>query len=85
MGWQDAVAIAVVFGAVFYLSSLVWKGMIGGKAGGGGGSCGTSCGKCSPAGGASLEPGTSAPGALLAIGLPPTRVASTQSERAERP
>ena len=28
MGWQDAVAIGVVIGAVFYLSSLGWKGLI---------------------------------------------------------
>ncbi|MDR3618855.1 MAG: hypothetical protein P4L85_05845 [Paludisphaera borealis] len=43
MGWQDAVAIGVVFGALFYLSSLGWKGLTGGRSSG----CGSSCGKCS--------------------------------------
>ena len=43
MGWQDVVAIGVVLSAVFYLSSLGWKGLIGGKSGG----CGSSCGGCS--------------------------------------
>ena len=78
MGWQDAVALAVVFGAALYLSSLVWKGMIGAKSGGG--SCGTSCGKCSSGGGGSLEAGGGAPESLVTIGPPSTRAASTQSE-----
>lgn len=42
MGWQDVVAIAAVLGAVAYLVSLVWKGVVGERKG-----CGSSCGKCS--------------------------------------
>jgi hypothetical protein len=81
MGWQDAVAIAVVFGAAFYLCSLAWKGMIGGK--GGGGSCGTSCGKCSSNAGASLASGAAAPGMVVSIGAPPGRTAPAQAEPAD--
>ncbi len=63
MGWQDAVAIGVVLGAVFYLSSLGWKGLIGGKSGG----CGSSCGKCS-------KGDAGQPEQLVSIGLgEPTR------------
>jgi hypothetical protein len=62
MGWQDAVAIGVVLGAVFYLSSLGWKGLIGGK----GGSCASSCGKCSTGDGKSG--GADIPEQLVTIG-----------------
>lgn len=81
MGWQDVVAIGVVLGAVFYLSSLGWKGLIGGKGGG----CGSSCGKCSTADG--KADGGSAGPQLVSIGMPrsgPTRQAPSEAERAER-
>jgi hypothetical protein len=62
VGWQDAVAIAVVFGAIFYLSSLAWGGLIGKRQS----SCGTSCGKCS-SGDATIVSGR--PEQVVSIGL----------------
>lgn len=62
MGWQDAVAIGVVLGAAFYLSSLGWKGLIGGRSGG----CGSSCGKCSSG---TEAGGAGQPEQLVSIGL----------------
>ncbi|APW59368.1 hypothetical protein [Paludisphaera borealis] len=62
MGWQDAVAISVVFGAAVYLSSLGWKGLIGGRSSG----CGSSCGKCSSGAEAS---GAGQPEQVVSIGL----------------
>jgi hypothetical protein len=84
MGWQDAGAIAVVLGAAFYLSSLAWKGLIGGRGGSGG--CGTSCGKCSPGGAEPSSRGVEGgPASLVSIGPPPARHAAIQPERAEAP
>lgn len=82
MGWQDVVAIGVVLGAVFYLSSLGWKGLIGGKSRG----CGSSCGKCSTADG-KADGFAAGPGQVVSIGLlrgAPPRQAAMDAERAER-
>lgn len=75
MGWQDLVAIGVVLGAVVYLSSLGWRGLIGGKSGG----CGTSCGKCSTGDG-KTDDVAARPEQLVSIGLP--RGASTAGQAA---
>jgi hypothetical protein len=51
LGWQDLIALAIVFAAAGYLLRLAW-GAVGRKAEGG---CGTSCGKC-PAGANAAAP-----------------------------
>jgi hypothetical protein len=43
MGWQDLIALAIVFAAAGYLFRLAWRA-VGRKAEAG---CGTACGKCS--------------------------------------
>jgi hypothetical protein len=42
LGWQDLIALAIVFAAAGYLLRLAW-GAVGRKAEAG---CGTACGKC---------------------------------------
>lgn len=41
MGWQDCVALGVVFGALFYLLNLARSALFAGKS-----ECATGCGKC---------------------------------------
>lgn len=53
LGWQDLIALAIVFAAAGYLTRLAW-GAVGRKADSG---CGIACGKCSAgAGAATVRP-----------------------------
>jgi hypothetical protein len=63
LGWQDLVALAIVFAAASYLLRLAWRA-VGRKAEAG---CGSACGKC-PAGTNAASP---RPEQVVSIGTVP--------------
>jgi hypothetical protein len=45
LGWQDLVALGIVFAAAGYLTNMAWQAVFRKRASG----CGSACGKCSAA------------------------------------
>ena len=64
LGWQDFVALGIVFAAIAYLARLAWNAFAR-KAGSG---CGAACGKCSAGVEARSGSTTSVPDQLVTIG-----------------
>jgi hypothetical protein len=60
LGWQDFVALGVVFAAMAYLARLAWNAL----ARKGGSGCGAGCGKCS----AGADTSSVVPDQVLSIG-----------------
>jgi FeoB-associated Cys-rich membrane protein len=63
-GWQDLMALGIVFSAVGYLARLSWNALT--RKGKGG--CGTGCGNCSTRVEAASGPGRPVPDQVVSIG-----------------
>jgi hypothetical protein len=64
LGWQDFLALGIVFAAIAYLARLAWGAFARGEKGG----CASGCAKCSSR---VTEPGLLAAGAEQIVSIPP--------------